>query len=317
MQCTGGGTQFKANVGALQACRKRKEAVCSDMQINMYHTRSVSSVPEALLQLTVYRTIPRNVSEALAWLGTRREYHEFLSLYLHLFPNEYAASEARIEIEEAWSYSPREVELFCLVDEHLFPLDSDAISDAGANGERIEVIYARPYEMPWWYEPHSLSVGWQVLLLLSGREHHDQSQQKLSGLQCLPPDLLSALVEVAEALTVSPAASVQRVRQICAQEASSSLADLGLALALLLQQTGNPWLDTDPDNEILYEGYLWSIEHVKEIAADYSAAQAIEQRVRVFVEWLEADLLTQTPLCLSIAQVACSPRGDTPVPHSA
>jgi len=245
------------------------------------------------------------VSEALAWLGTKRQYNEFLCLYLHLFPSEYAASEASIEIEDVWSYSQREVEFFFLVDERLFPLDIDSINDAGANGERIEGIYPRPYEMPWWYEPESLSVGWQVLLLLSGSSAREQAQQKLSDMQCLPADLLTALAEVAEPLTLPQV-----------QDASSPLSDLGLALALLEQKTGNTWLDTDPDNEFLYEGYLWSIEHIKEIAAEYSAAQAIEQRVRVFVEWLEADLLGRTLLCLSLARVARSHPDNTAVSHS-
>ena len=256
-------------------------------------------VPEALVRLNVYRTIPCNVSETLEWLGKNCEYKEFLYLYLHVFPNEYTASEASIEIEEAWGYSPREVEFLFLVDERLFPLDIDSMSEAGMSGERADVIYPRPYEMPWWYEPESLSIGWQVLRLLSGTGGN-LTQQKLSAMQCLPVTLLTALVEIAETVTISPAVSVQHVRQLCDQDASSPLSDLGGALALLLQKTGNPWLDTDPDNEFLYEGYWWSIAHINEMAADYTAAQALEHRVEAFVEWLEVDLLTRVPLCLSI-----------------
>lgn len=289
------------------------------MQVETHQTlnkSSMLSVPEALIRLTVYRTIPRNVSEALEWLGKKREYNEFLYLYHQMFPNEYAASEASIEIEETWSYSPREVEFLFLVDEHLFPLDIDSMSDAGMNGERVEVIYPCPYHMPWWHEPESLSVGWQVLRLLSGIGG-DQALQKLSATQCLPVDVLTALGKMADALIISPTVYVQRVRQICDQDASSPLSDLGLALALLLQKTGNPWLDTDPDNDFLYEGYWWSIEHVKEIAADYKAAQVLEHRVGAFVEWFEVDLLMRVPLCLSIVRSTLSHPNDAPVSHSA
>jgi len=110
---------------------------------------SLFAVPEALVRLSVYRAFPPNVIAAIQWLEKQRAYSEFLPLYLHFFPAEYEASEASSEIDDAWSYSLREIEFFYLVDERLFPLNIDFLSDVGANGERVDVIYPLPYEMPW------------------------------------------------------------------------------------------------------------------------------------------------------------------------
>lgn len=258
------------------------------------------SVPEALIRLAVYRAFPRNVVEATQWLEKKRRYSEFLLLYLQLFPSEFAASDASIEVEEAWSYSPREIEFFYLVDERLFPLNIDFLSDVGADGERVDVIYPIPYEMPWWYEPEVLSLGWQILRLLAGIEATQQIRVQLATMPGLAPDLLAALLALPGRLTMPPDRYVAHVCRHCETDPSSPLRDLGLALALLLQQTGNPWLDTDSDNEFLYEGYWWTLEHVQEIAADYQAAQAIEQRMRAFVAWLEENLFARVPSCLSL-----------------
>lgn len=261
--------------------------------------QTLLSVPEALARLAVYRTFPRNVVEAMQWLEKKRGYSEFLLLYLQLFPSEFATSEASIEIEEAWSYSPREIEFFYLVDERLFPLNIDFLSDVGANGERVDVIYPIPYETPWWYEPEVLSIGWQVLRLFAGVEATQQMRAQLVVIPGLGEDLLAALLTLPGKLTMPADRYVAHICQCCEADPSSPLRDLGLALALLLQRTGNPWLDTDSDNEFLYEGYWWTLEHVKEMAADYRAAQAIEQRVRTLVAWLEADLCMRIPPYLS------------------
>jgi len=149
-----------------------------------------------------------------------------------------------------------------------------------------------------------------VLRLLAGIEATQQTQAQLAEQPNLSADLVAELLAFPGGLTMLPEQYVAQVRQHSETDPSSPLRDLGLALALLLQRTENMWLDTDSDNEFLYEGYWWTLEHVKEIASDYRAAQAIEQRVRALVTWLEEDLSTRIRSCLSLIRTALAHTSD-------
>lgn len=220
----------------------------------------------------------------------RYDHGIFLYLYRRFFPDEYVASQESEEIDPGWSYSPREVDFLFLVDSHLFPLNLDFISEAGANGDRAtETIYLMPCEMSWWYDDFEhLSPGWQVLRLLSGTVKSKEVRKMIGAMRGLPSAGRNELLHGSLAMAGAQPSQLKAVRTRFTHR-GPPLSGFGQVLALYQCQTGNPWLDTDSGNEILYEGTCWCEKHVEEIAQTYQAARVYEQQVNAFANWLEED----------------------------
>jgi len=282
--------------------RFEEEFLLSDLQrkgaIRQYCVRT------ALDRLRVYLNLPRSPQEAIDMFWRRFEYGLFVYLYRTFFPDDYTASQESNEIDESWSYSPREVEFLYLVTDRLFPLDIDFISEAGVNGDRAtEMIYLEPYEMPWWDEEfENLSPGWQMLRLLSGTLTDQEAPQLIAEMEGLPPYLLTDLLAGSQAIAAAPlSVQYKACTFFLGQDHPGS--KFGQVLALYQRKTGNPWLDTDSEHEILYEGYCWCEKHVREIAQTYQAAQVYEEQVNAFAHWLEEDTSRIKPLVEMLLQI--------------
>ncbi len=266
-------------------------------------SRPLYSIPAALARLQKYIDLPRNTREAITLFYQRFDLGILLYLYRRIFPDDYATSQASEEIDPDWNYSPREVEFLEMVDDRLFPLDLHFMSEAGANGDRAtEMIYLVPYAMPWWYDAfEGLSLGWQALRLLSGTMTSDEAPQLVATMDRLSPAGRTRLL--AASLVMARASPEQfdalRMRFL---RRDPPFSGFGQVLALYQYRTGNPWLDTDTDSEILYEGACWCEEHIAEIAQSYQAAQIYEQQVNDFATWLAEDSHRLSQLLALITQ---------------
>lgn len=267
-----------------------------------------SSVSTGITQLQLLLELPTDAKEALIMFWQRLERGLFLYLYRKYFPDDYHLSQESEEIDAGWNYSPREVEFFYLTLDHFLPLlDIDYISQVGAEGERAtDIIPVLPYEMPWWRDFDQLPLGWQYLRLLSGTLTAEEITEVAPELVGLPTELQTNLFQTSLAISASsPAVQAQLRRLFLARE--SSYTGFGQVLALYQRQTGIGWLDTHPEDELLYEDYCWCEAHFASLIQEYQAAQCYEEQVNHFANWLAYDVTRVYQLFTLIAQVVPMP----------
>lgn len=269
------------------------------------------SVPLALTRLQVLLDVPLNAREAIIFFWQRQDRGIYLYLYRKYLPDDYRLSEESEEIVEEWGYSRREVEFFFLVQDNLFPLDIDYISEIGANGERMtELIALIPYEMPWLGDLESLSLEWQILAYLSGTLSMEEVEQKIQLFVGLPEDLLVQLQSSARAMIAASLPERETVRRFFL-DLDTPYGGFGLVLALYQRRTGIGWLDTW-DDEILYEDFCWCDEHFGRLIVEYRAAQQFEERANAFALWLREDILHRVSQLLSLLEQYVPPLVEKP-----
>lgn len=246
-------------------------------------------VPTTITRLRVLLNLPLNTREALTFFWQRQERGVFLYLYRKYLPDEYRLSQESEEIDEGWNYSPREVEFFYLVSDHLFPLDIDYLSEAGASGERAtEMIPLLPYEMPWWNNLEDLPPGWQLLAYLSGTLPAKEIERQSEVFAGLPDDLRVDLSICGRAMHAAPFPEQEAICQFFLG-LDAPYAGFGQVLALYQRRTGIGWLDTAED-ELFYEDFCWCDDHFARLIAAYQTAQQWEARANAFATWLQQDM---------------------------
>jgi hypothetical protein len=262
------------------------------------------SVPTALYRLKTYRFLPKTVQEATAQLRCYLASRLTLRLYRKYFPTEFSASRASFMIGEN-GYSDCEVEFFHLVDRHHFPLDLDYMFDLGSEGERPPDILLVPWANSWWDEPFDqLQTGWQILLLLSGFFNDAYLTDFLGAIEGLSSEVETEIAEFVK----SGEYSLKHLKKLC-RAAIPPLCHLGDALALILRETGNTWLDTDPESETPFQGACWCEYHYQLIADAFREARELDAWADEVAAWLEGDLNPRVKRILFLMREA-QPKAD-------
>src|SRR3954463_5855866 len=127
------------------------------------------AAPTCLDLLRAYQ-VPVTPQAALTYLTQQTTRCGILNCYRLFFPQQWAASVAPLLPAAEHAYSPREWELFRLVDAQLFPLDLDWLLDLDEDPDnRGPTLPISPIGLEWWdADLDSFRPGLQLLLVLAG-----------------------------------------------------------------------------------------------------------------------------------------------------
>lgn len=222
----------------------------------------------------------------LLWV---RSFLDFLVLYRHYFPEDYAHSLSQIECGQTSlmptgdeAYSTLETDFLKLVDTHLFPLPLEFMLEDTDMENRCFTIPVEPFGIDAWghttYE--EMDLEWRLLFYLFG------AQEPEDFVDVSPDEHLELLfAQAAERGQVDDDA----LQAICAQE-PEPLRFLPSAIDIIDHDTGTTWLDATLD--MSFTDALWRIDVLDALKEQYQEALAIQQKAEQFIRWLGSDLHT-------------------------
>lgn len=213
---------------------------------------------------------------------------QLLNLYRELFPKEFAASKASIEMYTARPYgrstddcqlSAREWEFVRLVDQKLFPVDTDMLIEQIYEWEeRPDVIPISPLQPYCWncgdYDPEELHLVFRLALALMGEERE----------RSLLNDYIGHEVAIDKFERFSDAGSdrFEKFEARCKRQ-KSPMADVPLACRMVAYSSGNSWLDWMCE---MPAEFTWDIADIEFLASEYKEASALLTRVYTVDKWL-------------------------------
>ena len=260
----------------------------------------------AIHKLRQYRKI-LSPDDARAYLKEQQISYSLELIYKHFFPSEFANSTAPSYLpypsrpNKENDYTPKEIELFHLINDNLFPMDNWLCTNL--IGEKLYTIPIVSTGINWETEDLDLTYmrpGWQALILLSTnyRWWLDLSQYED---QYDEDDEIgwnkSALKVNIEKIADPNSIDSELLETLCAK-AESPIKFLPLAVKLMEHNTGNIGLDSYLEEEFNYEdeetqgGFNWTIKNIEFLANQYQESEMIWNKVNLLIEWLETDLTT-------------------------
>lgn len=223
-----------------------------------------------------------NASEAVWWLRSLAECAEVLRLYQHYFPAEYAASEASIthDPDTSQAYSLRELEFMALVEQRLFPIAHDLMADADERYFSIPIC-SQAIDAE---GVRDLQPGLQALIGLIGGACADVDWKALLALA--PPGSCPPLTEIDTEGQYE--VDWDQFEARCAQ-LGKSMQKIGAALSVVSYSTNTLWLDYT-DEMMSYGGFefLWTVEAIDYLAAEWRKADALLDQLNTVLDWLDA-----------------------------
>ena len=221
----------------------------------------------------------RTVDKAVEYLEAIQQRATMLQLYQHYYPDEYQQSNASMNVTSIETYSEKELEFLTLLDGQFFPLPLLL-----AESERISYIPVEPLGTSWYYDNfEELGATEKFLMsLIHGLENDPWNDLEEELGQDLPP-----AVSYINYQKLSQA--VKKVR--------GKITLLPTAIDMLTQSTGNLWLDISYENDII--DAHWTVEVIDTLREYYAEAQAIMQKYREFIEWLDQD----TANCIKVIKL--------------
>jgi hypothetical protein len=232
--------------------------------------------------------VPATPVQALLFLSRTVQPVKLLALYQHYFPEEMAASSARMAPDEAEAYSPAEIEFFRLVNNRLFPLDEyllwcmteDEFADERTEG-RVMRVPVTPVGLEWWdQDPKDFRVGWQFLITLFHTIVVEGLGYDLSDTQ-LDSSLYQEIDEMnGEGLELTE----ERLTSAC-EGLKEPLCWLPLAIEMISHETGCAWLDADDQYHELVAS--WNRKEIDWLASEWKECKEIDAKVYALLDWLD------------------------------
>lgn len=241
-----------------------------------------------LIQTAREFEIPFLYHDAREFLELVQSVTNYLDLFQHYFPQEYAASMTQVEGGMAplfplrgQGYSAHEVRFLTLVNDRLFPLPLDwMIDDASDETRWYTSIPIQPLNELDMVEEYfdELRLGWQLLYYLDQRiEAGFFDEERIPNED--------------QHIFTHPREPGQVHRQLfdhyCGKQ-KAPLSSFSLAMEMLWFDTGCGWLDTSSEAS---EDVRWNRENIDALIEQYREYEDITAKVARFLDWLEADLV--------------------------
>jgi hypothetical protein len=216
-----------------------------------------------------------SVGQACRCLSDALDSVRILSLYQRCFPRQYVRSSSPLLIAGDDRYTEREFEFFRLVNQHLFPLPDDVMDDWPDN-ERSEFIPLMPMGIDWIENLDEWSLPVQVFAtLVMGADASDDI------LDAIGPDTPRPL-----GLDDDHILNWKRFASLC-RRAGGLMAWMPTAVEVVGHDTGNLWLDITFETLDACPMYLWTLEGVRELAAEWRKAKRMLDKTQAVLDWLE------------------------------
>jgi hypothetical protein len=268
-------------------------------------------------------TIKRALEELARWraeysveraVGAMAQWYErptFFVLYQHYFPAEYAASQASAQARPEDGLSRREIEFLNLVAQRLFPLEPDWVVEQAmekyGEGEDlllcipIEEIVPRPDE---WDEERQPLVNVFAEMVGYTNIEFDKVRAHFAELGVNLPFPLAPKGGQMESVWA-------RFQTLCASK-GRPLSGVPQMMDLLFHNTGNFWLDFDPELVYASEAMEWTVENMDWFATEWRAAEPILDVGTETLNWLakHPELLVDVIECWNLALQAPMTGGD-------
>jgi len=216
-----------------------------------------------LLQLRNYQ-IPLSAVDCLTYLAQLDQSSNLLHFYQHYFPQKWQESTQKINTNQI---SELIKQFFCLVDQHLFPLNLDEID------ENFELYLVKiPFISYSWNWDYENSEDWtkEELFLLCITQAELAEQLILDG------------VEIPDFPFLNQEINWQQLAGKCAKE-NPPLSYLFNVMCLINHCTETIWLDLSAEEYIDFE---WNQENIEELTQDWHKAQTIIEQKNQLCEWL-------------------------------
>ncbi|MGB3208437.1 MAG: hypothetical protein WBB28_25915 [Crinalium sp.] len=240
--------------------------------------------------------------KAIAYLEEQQISYSLELIYKHFFPSEFANSTAPSyppypKPSRGKDYTPKEIELFHLINDNLFPIDNWVCTNLVE--EKLYYIPIASNGINWETEDFDVAYmrhGWQALIILSTyyRWWVDLSQYEEDEEVCWSESTLKIKLEkIADPDLINP----ELLETLCAK-AESPIKFLPLAVKLMEHNTGNIWLDSYYQEEFnetpeeTEETFNWTIKNIEFLASQYQESEMIWNKVNSLIDWLETDLTT-------------------------
>ena len=231
--------------------------------------------------------IPLSTHDAKRFLERARSAIDYLIVYQHYFPSEYAESMGQISLGQAHlfplrgeAYSPHEAQLLKLMDKHLFPLPLWYVLDDASEENRCYTIPIEPFgiDLSTGDDLLEMDLGWQLMFYLIGEIQAGFFQ-----------DLFGDERDAIFALPIEPGKVADvALREVCEREIEP-LAFFRCVIDLVANDTGTVWLDATM--EMPCDTAEWSVETIDELVKQYGEALDIKKNSDQFMNWLEGDLV--------------------------
>ncbi|MGB3204226.1 MAG: hypothetical protein WBB28_04495 [Crinalium sp.] len=263
----------------------------------------------AIHKLRQYRKI-LSPDDARAYLEEQQISYSLEIIYRHFFPTEFANSTAPSyppypKPSRGKDYTPKEIELFHLINDNLFPIDNWVCTNLVE--EKLYYIPIASNGINWETEDFDVAYmrhGWQALLLLSTyyRWWVDLSQyEEDEEVGWSESTLKIKLEKLADPELIDP-----ELLEILCAKAESPIKFLPLAVKLMEHNTGNIWLDSYYQEEFnetpeeTEETFNWTIKNIEFLASQYQESEIIWNKVNLLIDWLETDLVTNSKKVMKI-----------------
>jgi hypothetical protein len=258
----------------------------------------------AIHKLKQYRKI-LSLDDAIAYLEEQQISYSLELIYQHFFPTEFANSTAPSYLpypnkpNKENDYTPKEIELFHLINDNLFPMDNWLCTNLV--GQKMYTIPIVSTGINWETEDVDLTYmrsGWQALVLLSTyyrwwldlSQYEDQYDEG-EGIGWNQSAFKVKLEKIADPDSIDP----DLLETLCS-EAESPINFLPLVVGLMEHNTGNIWLDSYLQEEFNYEdeeteaNFNWTIKNIGFLANQYQESKIIWDKVNLLVDWLETNV---------------------------
>ncbi|WP_220211267.1 hypothetical protein [Reticulibacter mediterranei] len=229
------------------------------------------------LPLTIYHA--KRLLERIQSLG------DYLMVYRHYFPTAYAESMEQVRLGQAplfppfgEAYSPHEVRLLKLIDEHLFPLPLWEVLEDTREEYRCTTIPVEPFGIDLTISDDflELDLGWQLIYYLIG-----EIQVEFFHFSDERETLFALPLEEGKVDDTS-------LRTVCERE-REPLAFFRHVIDLIAHDTGTVWLDATAEAPCTTAN--WSISTIDELARQYEEAVVLKEKTDQFINWLEGDIM--------------------------
>lgn len=234
--------------------------------------------------------MPASLPDALTRLAAFCDQVAVLDLYQHLFPTEFAASEASLVAEDGHAYSPREIEFFELTEARCFPFPAAQFRQAQ---ERQETFWIPFFGIDHEHVP-SLSIlkgGWQLIYFFMVIENWGVDGEDIAYWL----DEMDHGVDLAPLLREAAQHGVYQHRFLaeCRGE-PEPLCYLPEAYEVCAQETGNVFYEPEDEDAADEEesGRLvlrFTRDVFEQVTDAWCEAQAIETHCDALMAWLDED----------------------------
>jgi hypothetical protein len=230
--------------------------------------------------------IPLDTYEASQFLKRVRSAIDYLIVYQHYFPAEYTQSMELVRTGQAplfpklgQAYSPHEIQMLKLIDEHLFPLPLWYVLDELDEEHRCNTIPIEPFgiDLSNGDDFLEMDLSWQLIYCLVGEIREDFFKDALGD----EWDTIFA-VEIERGKVDD-----ETLKEVVARE-TESLTFFRDVIDMIDNSTGTVWLDATM--EMPCDNADWSIATIDILVEQYGQALSIKNNADQFMNWLAGDI---------------------------